>query len=63
MGIGLEEGAEVAAHEMGHADCAVQGRPAYGIRRSSEPRMCRVLLHDGNTAGLACSVTICPALP
>lgn len=57
--MGLEEGAEVAAHEMGHA--YVQHAP---VKRASHVQKCvQVLLHGGNTAGLAYSITICPALP
>ena len=43
--------------------------PTYSMRRSSEPCMHRatvygqVLLHGGNTAGLAYSILICAALP
>lgn len=57
--MGLEEGAEVAAHEMGHA--YVQHAP---VKRASHVQKCvQVLLHGGNTAGLAYPITICPALP
>ncbi|KAI7786998.1 hypothetical protein LA080_001790 [Diaporthe eres] len=53
--MGLEEGAEVAAHEMGHA--YVQHAP---VKRASHVQSyVQVLLHGGNTAGLAYSIMIC----
>lgn len=56
--MGLEEGAEVAAHEMGHA--YVQHAP---VKRASHVQKCvQVLLHGGNTVGLAYSIMICPVL-
>lgn len=56
--MGLEEGAEVAAHEMGHA--YVQHAP---VKRASHVQSyVQVLLHGGNTAGLAYSIMICPDL-
>lgn len=58
-GYGLEEGAEVAAHEMVHA--YVQHAP---VKRALHvQRYVQVLLHGGNTAGLAYSIMICLALP
>lgn len=56
--MGIEEGAEVAAHEMGHA--YVQHAP---VKRASHVQSyVQVLLHGGNTAGLAYSIMICPVL-
>lgn len=56
--MGLEEGAEVAAHEMGHA--YVQHAP---VKRASHVQSyVQVLLHGGNTAGLAYSIMICHVL-
>lgn len=57
--MGLKEGAEVAAHEMVHA--YVQHAP---VKRALHVQSyVQVLLHGGNTAGLAYSTTICLALP
>lgn len=56
--MGLEEGAEVAAHEMGHA--YVQHAP---VKRASHVQSyVQALLHGGNTAGLAYSIMICHVL-
>lgn len=57
--MGLEEGAEVAAHETVHA--YVQHAP---VKRALHAQSYgQVLLHGGNTAGLAYSILICAALP